>query len=155
MGDSLLLIIFLMAIFMPSLILSDPSLTIIQPQNKVFVENDPIIVECTFNSTTSPEGSLKAKFQDFSAVQLMKACFQQSTLTLQLSIECVNDKNLPSKICFRYDASPGLRFCRYLIQPLSGDARGLEIFCRNDYQVDSQREVFDIKGLQFCIMCDC
>ena len=142
MGINFIVIIFSVSFVIPNLILSDPSLTIIQPQNSVFLENKPIIVECSFNSSNALVGYLKGKFLQPLPDQLMAACNQKSTL-LQLSITCVNHNNERSSSCYRND---GFRFCRYLIQSISGDARGLEMFCRDDLQADSQTIVFNIIG---------
>lgn len=146
MSITTLLIIFSLALYTPCATLSDPSITIIDPQNKIFSENQPIVLECTFNATSTPIGSLKGKFLQPTAEQLMAACLQKTHL-LQLSITCVDDNYNSVQSCSR--GSDGLRFCRYLIQHISGDARGLEIFCRDDSQTDSQKVVFNIRGYLF------
>ena len=144
MGINFLVIVFVISFRQISdFVLSEnPSLTIIQPQNSVFEENKPIIVECSFNGSTAPVGYLKGKFLQPLPDQLMTACIQKST-SLLLSITCVNSNNERSSSCYRND---GFRFCRYLFQSISGDARGLEIFCRDDTQADSQSIVFGIIG---------
>ena len=142
MGINYFVIIFSVGCLLPGLILSDPSLTIIQPQHSIFLENQPIIVECSFDASNALVGFLKGKFLQNLPDQLMAACNQKSTL-LQLSITCVNQNNQRWSSCYRND---GFRFCRYLIQSISGDARGLEIFCRDDTQADSQSIVFNIIG---------